>query len=252
MIYSNNSIRESVQTNLRIDQLISAIKGSIENIVIGKIEVLEKINSGFELLKNEIHEPRRMKMLMDISPNKGNVTDYQIMFYLYSILTPEKLNSLRKWVTSNESIRASSKYNVKVVLNIYHNLIDMRKLYTKQLLYSTDETGNCTLTFEKLTSTIQKGVENILLDRGQKVPTKLIIGLLEVLKRELFYSNSTRMFSHEFIEADDLVMDFLYSMLSTEKSNILRIWLNRKEIPIIQNKQELGIITSIYVPDWHV
>ncbi|MCC7296771.1 MAG: hypothetical protein IT244_00450 [Bacteroidia bacterium] len=256
MIYDFSQTPESFQTNLRIDILISMIKSSIKRFMekdnYNKFENPESVFSEIELLCNEINKPVGLKYFVDKYKNLANVNDENVKSYLYSMLAPSKLQSLRNWVRGDINMKENSKYNVEVILHILLDPEINRETYANQLLSINNEQGACNLNFGDFINLLKKSLEKLFYNRGKEyVIPEVIISLLEFMKREIFYSNSTRLFKHEPDDSDILVKDYLHSVLSPEKLNALRVWLNNNERILISNDRELGIISSIYVPDWN-
>ncbi len=252
MIYSINNKPESILTDFSIDIMINVLKQTLKRIKknkkIEKLNLLDVLNSDIEVLKNEIYNPKELQFCDKVLFNEIKVSDEDIKSFLFSIISPSKLQNIGKWLSDKE-VNISNFYKVDVIFHFYKYSTENENLYTNQLLSLNNNTQSCNLTLEALIRLIQKTIDNLYFDnKRENIQPVVVNSLLEILKLEIFNSNSTRLFIHKSSKLDDKVKDYLFSLLSIEKIKILKNWICSKDI--FHNKTNLGIITSIYAPDY--
>jgi hypothetical protein len=250
MIYSINDKRESIQTNLSIEIAINFLKQTINRIVkdksLEKFNMLELLNSNLEVLKNEIFYPLDLQYCVKHLSSEIKVSDEEIKSFLFSILNQRKLENIRKWLSDKEEENTRC-YKADVILHFYKFSEEKENLYTNQLQYLVNDTQSCNLTLDNLLGLIKKNIDNLNRDiRCENIQPDLVNCLLEILKIEIFNSNSTKLFTHNPDELDDKVKDYLFSLLSSEKMKVIKNWIDNKEN--FHKTTNLGVFISIYTP----
>lgn len=251
MIYSS----ETFKSNLLIDIILIRFEHYIKHVMqnVDKSEALEAVAFEIKSLRKELINPVVLKKCIYKFGDLDVVSDEEVKNYLFSILTPKKLQTLRSWLINKDNIRAHSEYKVDLILHTY--LANFASdIYEKQPIRVNNEIRECNIPLEALLNLIEKTANCVISNCEDEAPTsEVVIAELKILRNEIFYSNSTILYSHEPSSSDeasnDKVKDYLFSMLSAEKLKALRKWLYNKESLITENDHKLGIVTSIYVPD---
>lgn len=254
MIYSSSSINETSYTNLRVDILISMIQKSLRTIISGNssFQVSESVFSELTLLIDEFISPVGLSYFGKNNVNT-NIKDEQIKAYLFSIISPEKLQILRNWISIDTDLKLQTNYKVEVLLHFCFDLEKYNNMYSEQLLNLKTKYVSCNLNLADTIYLVKRAIENLFNHQNKEyVLPEVIISILELIKIEIFYSNSTITYEHDHSQYDVLIKDFLFDGLTQEKRNALKLWLDEKNNVIIVNGRQMGLITSIYVPDWNI
>ena len=218
----------------------------IKNLYVENID--ESINSNFESLKKEIYNPVELNTCINNCYSKTILNDDEIKNYLFSILSPKKLQNIKEWLSVKEKT-FNNNYKADVILHFYNFSLNNENLYNNQLLKMKYDTKSCNLNLYTLLELIYKNIKIKNSELGDKKnQITVLIGLLEVLKLEIFSSNSASIYEHKPSYLDNDVKDYLYTQLSLEKIDILKYYLKNKKK--FNKKTNLGIITSIFVPDF--
>jgi hypothetical protein len=255
MLYSTTGDNATFRFNLYIDLYLKTIETSMKNVRDNpdKSEALESITVQIQALREEINNPVILKKCTYKSGDSDVVNDEEIRNYLFSILTPKKLQTLRKWLKNKDNIIAHPEYKVDIILHVYSNTLGT-DMYAGQPLTVNNGIGECNIPLEALINLIDKTAEYAINSSEDGDPTpEVVIGEVKILRKEIFTSNSTVLYTHEpsnFGEAsDDETKDYLFSMLSPEKLKALKKWLYNEDSILSKTGHKVWIITSIYVPD---
>lgn len=251
MLYSTETFKSGLLIDIILFRLEYYIKHWMKNYE--KSDALESLSIQIKMLRDELNNSSGLQGCIYKSGDSDVATVEEIKNYLFSILTPKKLQILRNWLLKKESINVNFEYKIDIILHTYLNDLNIDR-YDKQPISVSNEISECNIPLEALINLIEKTAISLIRHGGERATIPdVVIAELKILRNELFNSNSTILFTHRSSsyvgEDDEKVKDYLFSMLSSMKVKTLGKWLYDKDSLFTKDGNKLGIITSIYVPD---
>lgn len=259
MLFSNSSKHDKSKHVLNLD----LISNNIEFVLQSKLEYSSSIsNKDFEgllksslnSLKKEVFNPGLLKKVIFNSENNV-IREEEIKQFLFSILTEKKLNVIRNFLKNRETILSRKQYKIDILLHVYIQNSN-NKSGDKSLIINRIKNENCNLNLKDVIERIEKSFGYVFENGISQLKMESIVIQLELLRNEIFHSNSTQIFAHKPPDNEDVtdeeVKDYIYSELKEEHKKFLNGWIidnGNLFIELSVGIKNVGLITSIYVPD---
>lgn len=205
-------------------------------------------------IENDIDQAIVLNRISTKGDLKDQCTDAQVKEYLFNIVSPSKLKSLRNWITLERNKRASElrAFNVAVILhpyrlsagenNIRFRLDTFLNEYTEETESGIDLKKYLHILRSHIDSVRDNGYANQDFHRG-------ILSVIDILWLQIYYSNSFRLFKHVGDEKVDIIKEYLFSLLSDKELCVLKMFLGGLDLVDKQLGHRYGLVTSIYIAD---
>jgi hypothetical protein len=195
-------------------------------------------------------------MRMDLT-TKNLCTDDHIKDFLYSIVSPDKLSSLNKWIhsdiTSGENfIKGRNKYTV--IIHPFPSTSNLENIALRLQAFHNEHSkkSKCALNLNEYFQILK--INPLALFDGELEYDEhylTIIALIDILWSQIYYSNSTRLYKHVNGINEEIIKEYLFSSLTLREIELLKVYLSGNKLFSTVCNQYYDLITSIYIADYY-